>query len=237
MPYEIRILCRRFDAVVGVRIVGGTATSTGATGTSGRPGATRPNPAPADPAREARTEKHQSGPLLPYRLVANWPNLPKGYNFGESSGVDVDKQDNVWVANRGAWPVMEFDQNGKLLQAWNDDTVRLFSGVSLGRPHGIRVDPDGNVWLVDVDGHIIFKFSPEGRLLMTLGSRQGAPNNNDSQVGFNRPTNLWFLPNRHFYVSDGYGNSRVVEFTYDGEYVQHWGRPAPGMASSTCRTT
>ena len=183
----------------------------------------------AVPARLAQelASKFQSGPQLPYRLVANWPDLPKGYNFGECSGVDVDKQDNVWIANRGAWPVMEFDRSGKLLQAWNSDTVRTFPGVGRGT-HGIRVDPDGFVWLVDVDGHIIFKYSREGRLLMTLGGRQGAPNDNDSQTGFNRPTNLWFLPNRHFYVSDGYGNSRIVEFTYEGEYVRHWGRPGSG---------
>ena len=171
--------------------------------------------------------KFQSGPPLPYHLVANWPNMPKGYNFGECSGVDVDKQDNVWVANRGAWPIMQFDKNGKLLQTWNSDTVRLYPGVGKGA-HGIRVDPDGNIWLVDVDGHIIFKFNTEGRLLMVLGTRQGIASNNDSQVGFNRPTNLWFLSNRHFYVSDGYGNRRIVEFTPDGEYVRHWGTNGTG---------
>ncbi len=188
--------------------------------------AIRPDRAPADLAQEL-AQKHQSGPPLPYHLVANWPNLPKGYNFGESSGVDVDKQDNVWVANRGHWPVMEFDRTGRLLQAWNEDTVRLYPGVGKGS-HGIRVDPDGNIWLVDVDGHIIFKFSPEGRRLMTIGTRQGVPSTNDSQIGFNRPTNLWFLPNHHFYVSDGYGNSRVIEFNSDGEYVRHWGTPGTG---------
>jgi len=181
----------------------------------------RPDRAPADVAKEL-AQKHQSGPPLPYHFVANWPNMPKGYNFGESSGVDVDKQDNVWVANRGAWPVMEFDRDGKLLQAWKEETVGLFPGVGKGA-HGIRVDPDGNIWVVDVDGHLVFKFSPSGRRLMTLGTRQGIASNNVSQVGFNRPTNLWFLPNRYFYVTDGYGNSRVIEFNPDGEYVRHWG--------------
>ena len=154
--------------------------------------------------------------------MASWPTLPKGYNLGEGTGVDVDRQGNVWVANRGAWPIMQFDKNGKMLQAWNHDTVRVTPGVGLGT-HGLKVDPEGNVWLVDVDGHILFKYSPEGRLLMTLGNRQGASGNNDSPTAFNRPTNLWFLPNGHFYVSDGYVNSRVVEFTREGEYVRHWG--------------
>jgi DNA-binding beta-propeller fold protein YncE len=186
----------------------------------------RPDRPPAELAAEL-AQKHQSGPQLPYHLVANWPSLPKGYNFGESSGVDVDKQDNVWIANRGAWPIMEFDRSGKFLQAWNEDTVRTYPGVGKGA-HGLRVDPDGNIWLVDVDGHLICKYNQDGRRLMTLGTRQGVASNNDSQVGFNRPTNLWFLPNHYFYVSDGYGNSRVVEFNPNGEYVRHWGTHGTG---------
>lgn len=190
--------------------------------------AIRPDRPPAELAAEL-AQKHQSGPPLPYHLVANWPNLPKGYNFGESSGVDVDKQDNVWIANRGAWPIMEFDKSGKFIQSWNEDTVRLTPSPNHGTgSHGIRVDPDGNIWLIDVDGHLLHKYNQEGRRLMVIGNRQGGPSNNDSQVGFNRPTNLWFLPNRHFYVSDGYGNSRVVEFTPDGVYVRHWGTPGNG---------
>ena len=184
--------------------------------------------APPTPAQLAeRLVQLKSGRELPYRLVANWPTLPKGYNLGEGTGVDVDRQGNVWVANRGAWPIVEFDKAGKMLQAWNHDTVRVTPGVGLGT-HGLKVDPEGNVWLVDVDGHIVFKYSPEGRLLMTLGNRQGTAGNNDSPTSFNRPTNLWFLPNGHFYVSDGYLNSRVVEFTRDGEYVRHWGTKGTG---------
>jgi DNA-binding beta-propeller fold protein YncE len=191
-------------------------------------GLIRPDRDPKDLAKEL-AQKHQSGPQLPYHLVANWPNLPKGYNFGECSGVDVDKQDNVWIANRGAWPIMEFDKTGKFIQSWTDDTVRLTPSNNHGTgSHGIRVDPDGNIWLLDVDGHLLHKYTQQGRRLMVIGNRQGGASNNDSHVSFNRPTNLWFLPNRHFYVSDGYGNARVVEFDQNGDYVRHWGTYGTG---------
>jgi DNA-binding beta-propeller fold protein YncE len=172
-------------------------------------------------------KKFQHGPQLPHKLVANWPTLPKGYNFGETTGVDIDRHGNVWVANRGAWPVMEFDKSGKMLQAWNRDTVRLTTDIGKGA-HGLKVDVNGNIWLGDVDGSINFKFSPEGRLLMTLGSRQGSPNANDSKSGFNRPTNFWPLANGNMLISDGYGNSRIVEFTNDGHYVRQFGTPGNG---------
>jgi DNA-binding beta-propeller fold protein YncE len=161
-------------------------------------------------------------PALPHRVVRDWPQLPKGINFGECSSVDVDKSDNVWVFNRGPHPVIQFDKHGKMLQAWSQDTFRVRSA------HGIRVDPDSNIWCADVKGHVLFKLNPAGRILMVLGQRQGTPGNNDSKDGFHEPTGFAFLPNGDFYVSDGYLNSRVVKFNRDGEYLTHWGRKGTG---------
>ncbi|MBL8233320.1 MAG: hypothetical protein JNL98_32790 [Bryobacterales bacterium] len=159
-------------------------------------------------------------PALPHKLVQDWPQLPKGINFGEVSGVDVDRNDNVWVFNRGTHPVLQFDKSGRMLQAWRD--------VGVKSAHGIRIDPEGNVWLVDVFGHALLKYSPSGRLLMVFASAGAAAGDNDAKYAYNRPTSLAFHPNGHFYVSDGYVNSRVVRYKADGEYVQHWGRKGTG---------
>src|SRR4029077_19942842 len=102
----------------------------------------------------------KSGPAMNYAVVDGWAKLPAGWNFGETSGVDVDKNDNVWVFNRGAHPVIEFDKSGKMLRAWSE--------VPLTTAHGIRVDADGNIWLIDVAAHRVMKFTPAGRLLMML---------------------------------------------------------------------
>lgn len=157
---------------------------------------------------------------LPHKLVPDWPQLPKGMNFGEVSGVDVDRNDNVWVFNRGPYPVIQFDKNGKMLQAWKDIGVKA--------SHGLRLDPEGNVWLVDVFGHSLLKFSPAGRLLMVFANAGATAGDNDSKYAYNRPTSLVFHPNGDFYVSDGYVNSRVVRYRKDGEYVQHWGKKGTG---------
>src|ERR1700732_4978419 len=93
----------------------------------------------------------KTGPNLPHGVVENWAQLPKGWNFGEVSGVDVDRNDNVWVFNRGPHPVIEFDKNGKFVQAWPEVPVKS--------SHGIKIDPQGNVWLVDVEGHKVFEFT------------------------------------------------------------------------------
>ena len=177
---------------------------------------------PTDQPPPEQVAKLKTGPPLPYHVAANWPQLPKGYNFGEVSGVDLDKQGKVWVFNRGHWPVFEFDRSGKMLQAWTEDTFRVKSA------HGLRVGPDGSIWCIDVDGHVVFKMSPEGRVLMVLGERQGTPGNDDSHDGFYRPTNVAFRQNGNFYVSDGYVNSRVIEFNPMGEFVRKWGRKGTG---------
>lgn len=185
------------------------------------PGAALPGRATERPTAE-QLAKLKTGPALPYKVDPNWPHLPKGYNFGEATGLDVDKRGNVWVVNRGHWPVMQFDRSGKLLQSWTADTLHLVAS------HGIRVGPDGNLWIVDVDGHIVLKLNTEGRILMILGQRQGIAGSNDSHDGFNRPTNVNFRANGDLYISDGYVNSRVVEYTSDGDYVRQWGKHGKG---------
>ncbi len=162
----------------------------------------------------------KSGPPLPHHVVADWAQLPKGWNFGECSGVAIDKDDNVWVFNRGAHPVIEFDKSGKLLQAWTE--------VPVTAAHGLRVDREGNIWTVDVAAHRVLKFTPGGHLLMMIGQVGGGPGTNDTKDGFNRPTNLAFAPNGDFFVSDGYVNSRVVRYNKDGEYITHWGQKGTG---------
>jgi DNA-binding beta-propeller fold protein YncE len=162
----------------------------------------------------------KSGPALPHKVVANWAQLPKGWNFGECSGVDVDKDDNVWVFNRGKHPVMQFDKNGKLIQSWDEAPIKS--------SHGIRVGPDGNIWAVDVEAHSLFTFNPQGRLTQVIGNPGGRPGTMETKDSFNRPTGVAFGPGGEFYVSDGYVNSRVVKYGRDGIYQKQWGKNGKG---------
>ena len=56
---------------------------------------------------------------------------------------------------------------------------------------------------------------------MVLGRKNTKGETNDT---FNRPTDIAFAANGDFYVTDGYGNSRVVKFTRDGRFVRSWGK-------------
>jgi DNA-binding beta-propeller fold protein YncE len=168
----------------------------------------------------AQQRQVKSGPPLPHKLVSDWAQLPKTWNFGEASGVDVDKNDNVWAFNRGKRQVIQFDRAGKMIQAWDDMPIRS--------AHGIRVGPDGNIWALDVAGHTLFTFNTEGRILQVIGGVGGQAGTMESKDAFNRPTGIAFAANGDYYVSDGYVNSRVVRFGRDGIFQKQWGAKGTG---------
>jgi DNA-binding beta-propeller fold protein YncE len=60
---------------------------------------------------------------------------------------------------------------------------------------------------------------------MTLGikGKSGA----DDKTFF-KPTDIAWAKNGDFYVSDGYGNSRVVKFDKNGKYLFAWGKRGSG---------
>jgi peptidylamidoglycolate lyase len=103
-------------------------------------------------------------------------------------------------------------QTGKMLNSWGANHFIM--------PHGLTVDKDDNVWVTDVALHQVFKFTHEGQLLMTLGQARLA---GTDSLHFNLPTDVAVANDGSFYVSDGYGNSRVVKFSPEGKYLFAWG--------------
>jgi DNA-binding beta-propeller fold protein YncE len=167
----------------------------------------------------------------PYTTIEGFFKLPEGRPWGSTSAVAVDRQGNIWIAERcGANdcsaskvdPVLKFDSSGKLLQS--------FGAGMIAFPHNLVIDPAGNLFVTDNHGHYIIKFSPEGKVLMTLGKR-GEPGDDSSH--FNQPSAVAIAPNGDIFVADGHGNNtnaRVVKFDKDGKLLKTWGKKgtAPG---------
>jgi peptidylamidoglycolate lyase len=164
-----------------------------------------------------------------YHVVHGWPVLPENTILDEVSAVAVDSHDNVLVLQRGGrkWPdsgpldvspipvptVFVFDgRTGLLLTKWGGNILAL--------PHSLTVDSEDNVWITDVALHQVLKFSQDGKLLLRLGERAVA---GDDSAHFNRPSDVAVAPDGSFYVSDGYGNNRIVKFGADGKFLLQWG--------------
>ena len=50
----------------------------------------------------------------------------------------------------------------------------------------------------------------------------------DTDGYFNLPTDIAVLDDGSFYVSDGYGNNRIVKYSAEGEYEFEWGKKGSG---------
>ncbi|MCH8827850.1 MAG: hypothetical protein IIB16_12895, partial [Chloroflexi bacterium] len=97
-----------------------------------------------------------------YELDRGWGKLPDGMEFKQVAGVAVDKNDNVYVYNRGTHNLVIFTREGGLITSWD---------VEHKEPHGVFVDDDNDIFLVDRNSHVVLKYNQEGKLLLTLGSR------------------------------------------------------------------
>jgi len=115
------------------------------------------------------------------------------------------------------------DRSGKQVQHWPQHD-KLFE-VSCGRgPHKIKMspyDPQKHVWVFDDQLHVIHKFTHDGKLVMTLGTK--GQRGRDGGKLFDRPTDIDWLPDGTFFITDGYGGKRVAKFDKDGKFLMDWG--------------
>jgi peptidylamidoglycolate lyase len=156
--------------------------------------------------------------VIEYVVDPAWPKRPA--DLGPAAavpGVAVDQQDRIWCVDRGEVPVQIYSAEGDLVGSWGRGQ---FLGV-----HSIRLDGQGNVWITDFQSHVVKKFTPEGELLLTLGTPGQA---GEDDTHFNRPTDTAITPQGDVFVSDGYGNRRVVHFDPQGKFVKAWGQYGGG---------
>jgi len=151
--------------------------------------------------------------VIEYRVDPHWPKRPA--EFGPRVAVPsiaVDRQDRIWCLERGKVPVQVYSSRGELVFSWGQGQ---FKG-----PHSLRFDRQGNVWITDFLAHVVKKLTPEGRLLLTLGT----PNKPGADAAhFAGPTDTAITPSGDVFVTDGYGNRRVVHFDARGKFVKAWG--------------
>jgi peptidylamidoglycolate lyase len=118
------------------------------------------------------------------------------------------------------------DATGTTIQSWPQHN-KLFDQpkAPLGPrgPHKIKMSPydaEKHVWVVDDNLHQIFKFTYDGNLVMTLG-QMGVEGRGPNT--FARPTDIDWLPDGTFFISDGYHGKRVAKFDPDGKFIMDWG--------------
>jgi hypothetical protein len=147
-----------------------------------------------------------------YAVEAGWFQKPDNVTWGEMPGIAVDAQDRVFLFTRAQPPVQIYDQRGKYVGGWGQDRLKT--------AHHIKIDHEGNVWVADIGLHVVRKFTPDGKLLLTIGT-EGVVGKDQNRL--DQPTDMAITAAGDVFVSDGYGNHRVVHFDKQGRYVKEWG--------------
>lgn len=164
------------------------------------------------------------------KSIGKSPNLPlteqhlslhadlPGFAMGAVSGVAVGRDGLLYVIQRGpnADPILVFDQHGKLLRSWGKGDFIL--------PHSLRIDQHGDIWALDAGSSRIIKYSTSGRKLLTINV-EPVP---DTGSPFQGVTDVAFAPDGSVLITDGYGNSRVLQYTAEGTRLKEWGSPGAG---------
>jgi hypothetical protein len=172
-----------------------------------------------------------------------------GYTMGQTVGVAVNSEGHLFVYSRTnpqgiarggkAAMLWEFDQHYRFVKEWGPNNyAESFA-------HAVRVDAHDDVWIVDEGSGMIVKFNPQGLAVEWLGrppeaidylqtylehfgrrymDLAGRPLHPKGRVGeFNRPTDVTWDSQGNIFVSDGYGNSRIVKISPGGHWLKEVG--------------
>ncbi len=167
----------------------------------------------------------QNVPEISYESVPNLLKFPPNLYMGEGIGVATNSKGHIFVYTRSQRTrLFEFDAKGNYIR---EIGVGLYGFVFA---HAVRVDSADNIWAVDEGSNMVIKFNPEGRVVMTLGRRPEpvdaaavalptGPAAEPGKYSFDRPTDVGWDQAGNIFVSDGYGNSRVVKYDKNGRYI------------------
>ena len=158
-------------------------------------------------------ELHLSRSSLPIKL-------PSDITLGMLSWIAPDpKTGEIWLLQRGEAyePIIAVDRGGRIVHAFGRGHFKI--------PHAIRIDPEGNVWTVDAGSSKVIQWTRTGSPVLTLDLADGTA---ASQKEFGGATDVAFGPGGTIFVTDGYRNARVVEFTRTGRRLREWGSAGAG---------
>ncbi len=172
-----------------------------------------------------------------------------GQTMGQTVGVATNSKGQLFVYSRSvnqgmarggrAAMLWEFDDNYKFVKEWGPNNyAESFA-------HAVRVDKSDNVWQIDEGSGMVVEYNPAGQNIFWLGRTPEAvdylqanleilhfggitpPAKNPHPTGrvgtFDRETDVAFDSQNNIFVSDGYGNSRVVKISPDGHWLKELG--------------
>lgn len=192
------------------------------------------------------------------KIKDEWLRLSvPNYTMGETMGVSTNSKGHLFVYTRTnpqgiarggkAAMLWEFDRRYKFVKEWGPNNY------AASFAHSVRVDKHDNVWQVDEGSGMVVKYDATGQPVFWLGRTPEAidyletylerdneaaarlrsnppPLHPTGRIGeFNRPTDVTWDSHGNIFVSDGYGNHRVVKISPSGKWLKTVGTWGDGQ--------
>jgi sugar lactone lactonase YvrE len=133
---------------------------------------------------------------------------PGDGQFSYPSGVAVDNEGNVYVADVINQRIQKFTTNGSFITTW---------GGEFNNPYDVAVNNVGNVYVADTNNCRIKMFTANGTVITSWG---GGPYSSDGL--FNLPNGVAVDNEGYVYVADTH-NNRIQKFNATGSFITKWG--------------
>ncbi|MFN8057991.1 MAG: peptidyl-alpha-hydroxyglycine alpha-amidating lyase family protein [Vicinamibacterales bacterium] len=150
------------------------------------------------------------------------------YAWSYAHVVRVDKQDNIWVVDKGSDMIVRFNPEGRVTMVFGrkkeaSDEAEPWTRVNPPRPHvdgqfrqptDVTWDPAGNIFISD--GYInsrVAKFDKNGDWVKSWGER------GTKEGELNTPHSIAADAKGNIYVADR-GNRRIQVFDSDGKFLR-----------------
>jgi DNA-binding beta-propeller fold protein YncE len=146
------------------------------------------------------------------KLLRSWGDKM----FPSAHGLRVDRQDNVWVTDRGLHQVLKFSPEGKLLMELGKKGVAgdNNSTEALNGPSDVVIGRNGDIFVSDGESSNtrVVKYSKDGKFIKFWGTKGSGPGQLDV------PHSIVMDSKGRLYVANR-SNKRIEIFDQDGTYI------------------
>ncbi len=173
----------------------------------------------------AQGESHESAEVMavpsPYLVVQaiGQEGVDDG-EFKSPTGIALDKDGHIYVADTDNHSIQKFDKDGKFLARWGGEASS--EEGKFYYPRGLATGPEGHVYVSDSGNNRIQKLDADGNPMKAWGKFGFAWRGADMGK-FDVPWGVATDREGNLYVSDT-SNSRVQKFKSDGTPLLKWGR-------------
>ncbi len=166
--------------------------------------------------------QRKSPPVLCFDASGNFlrswgtPLIGRDPEMSGAHGLRVDRDDAVWIVDRGRHLVRKFEPSGRLLLTIGTEGSPGTGENQFNRPADVAFGPAGELYVADGYGNSrVMKFDAKGKFLKTWGEKGTATGQ------FDLPHSIAIGSGGRVYVCDRY-NERLQIFDSEGNHQATW---------------